>query len=739
MRCPRCSQAVPEGAKQCPHCRIELRPPDSRATTTPGTFRSREVLEFRSGGDFCGRFMIIEKAAEGGMGVVYKAHDKVLNQQVALKLIQPDFAHVASFVERFKREVRVTRQITHPNVCRVHDLGEFEGLFYLSMEWISGETLADLLGQVGKLDTDRALEIAEKVALALDAAHSKGVIHRDLKPGNVMIDANGEIFVMDFGIAVEAASKGLTTSGNTPGTPLYMAPEQRWGGDVDARADLYALGLLLHSMLTGRALEPGPHAAARASAQVSRSIAPVLEKLLADDREQRYPSAKEAVEAIRTLRTHGQFKPPRPSGAGWIGRHRGGLWAGAAVAIVLAVGLIIRRTPFESPISDASVYYERGLHYLREESETLQSLDDAVHMFHRALALDSTSARAWAGLGEAYWTRYDRFDRNRQAPSRVEAERAVARSLELDPSLAEAHNARARGLIAEGNYREAKEELRRALSKKPKFDAAWANLARAHQGLQEYAEGLAAIEKAIRLNPTSFRHWISLGNFRLRTEEYDEAEKAYRKAVDLKPESPIAWRNLGSCLLLKGEPEKAAQVLNRSLQFEENARSRANLGTAYYSMKRYDLAAEQFRRSTELEPQNPVPWASLGDALTMLGKDQEAHDAYLVAVRLGRDRVEAAPLEPAMYSSLAVWCAKAGDLACARSEAARAQEMRPDDPQVLFSRAVIRCIEGRDDEAFELLEKATKLGLARAEIENDPALMRLHQNPRYLKILELSS
>src|SRR5262249_15077090 len=208
---------------------------------------------------------------------------------------------IPAFVERFKREVRVTRQITHPNVCRVHDLGESAGLLYFSMEWIGGETLNDLLGQAGRLDEDRGLEIAEKIALALDGVHSKGVIHRDLKPGNVMIDVSGEVFVMDFGIAFEGGAKSLTTPGVVQGTAHYMAPEQRWGADLDGRTDLYALGLILDEMLTGRAPRPESPRHGRPKFQNS-AIVPVLDKLLARDREERYPSAKEAAQALNVLR-----------------------------------------------------------------------------------------------------------------------------------------------------------------------------------------------------------------------------------------------------------------------------------------------------------------------------------------------------------------------------------------------------------------------------------------------------
>ncbi len=740
MQCPSCLKIVANELQRCSHCGAQLPPPPGESATRPAAGQSRDHSDFPPGCGFAHRFVIIEKAGTGGMGVVYKALDRVLNQEVALKLIHPALGQIPSFVERFKREVRVTRQIHHPNVCRVHDLGEDNGLMYQSMEWIHGETLQELLSHAGRLNHERALEIAEKIASALDAAHSKGVVHRDLKPGNVMIDERGEIVVLDFGLATEPDSAPLTELDIVQGTPLYMAPEQRWGGKVDGRADLYSLGLILQQMLTGRLPEPEQGAAARISEHVDRQLVPILVKLLADDREQRYPSAEMVAQILRDLRTRGAPAPTRYAWREWIRGRRWTLWAVGAVglgAVLVAAVFLLRPRP--EPVSEAQVFYERGLHYLREEAETLQSLDDAIHMFHRAIGVDSSFALAWAGLGEAYWTRFDRFDRSKQASSRPEGERAVRRALELDPNLPEARNAKARGLIAEGDYREAKEELKKALGRKPNLDAAWANLGRAHQSLAEYSEGLVAVKRAIKLNPTSFRHYISLGNFYLRSGEYREAEKAYRKAIALKPESPLAWRNLGAVLLFKGESKEAAEALVQSLRMEESARSRTNLAIAYQYLGRYGEAVAQCRLATEQEPDNAVHWGALGDALTLQGQGEEAKHAYDTAVRLARDKVESTPRDPSAHGSLALWCAKAGDLPCASSEGARAMQMLPDDARILLANAVVRCAAGRDEEALELLERASRLGLGRYEIEMDPALLRLHRLPRFKRILELMS
>ena len=153
-------------------------------------------------------------------------------------------------LERFHNEVRVARQVSHPNVCRVYDIGEADGMPFLSMEYIDGEDLSSLLHRIGRLPNDKALEIARKICAGLNAAHDKGVIHRDLKPRNIMLNKRGEVLIMDFGLA--AAADQLNGPEAKSGTPAYMAPEQLKGSEVTAKSDLYALGLVLYELFTGK-------------------------------------------------------------------------------------------------------------------------------------------------------------------------------------------------------------------------------------------------------------------------------------------------------------------------------------------------------------------------------------------------------------------------------------------------------------------------------------------------------
>jgi predicted Ser/Thr protein kinase len=197
-----------------------------------------------------GRYRIIALLGRGGMGEVYRATDLTLAQSVALKFLPEEAARDQRLLERFHGEVRVARQVSHPNVCRVYDIGEVEGTPFISMEYVDGEDLASLLTRIGRLPADKAIETARKICIGLAAAHDRGIVHRDLKPQNIMMNKRGEVVIMDFGLAAIADQLGAADVRS--GTPAYMAPEQLKGAEVTARSDIYALGLVLYELFTGK-------------------------------------------------------------------------------------------------------------------------------------------------------------------------------------------------------------------------------------------------------------------------------------------------------------------------------------------------------------------------------------------------------------------------------------------------------------------------------------------------------
>jgi len=205
---------------------------------------------FPPGALLASRYRIVSRLGKGGMGEVFRADDLILHQQVALKFLPESARTNVNLLTRFYDEVRIARQISHKNVCRVYDIGEVDGQPYLSMEYIDGEDLGSLLRRIGRLPADKATEFARKLCAGVAAAHSQGVLHRDLKPANIMIDSRGELRVTDFGLA--ALAEQLKADEIRNGTPAYMAPEQLMGTEVSAQSDLYAVGLILYEMFTGK-------------------------------------------------------------------------------------------------------------------------------------------------------------------------------------------------------------------------------------------------------------------------------------------------------------------------------------------------------------------------------------------------------------------------------------------------------------------------------------------------------
>src|SRR5579884_402315 len=313
--CSQCGRALPDSGV-CPQCAsaeplltrtiAESRPPPQSRPPSAAATDAR----FLPGAVLAERYRIVALLGRGGMGEVYRADDLTLGQQVALKFLPESLTADENALRRFRNEVRIARQVSHPNVCRVYDIAEAGGQYFLSMEYVDGEDLGSLLRRIGRLPPDKALEIARKLCAGLAAAHAKGVLHRDLKPGNVMLDGRGHVLLTDFGLAGIAGD--IADPDVRSGTPAYMAPEQLSGAEVTERSDLYSLGLVLYEIFTGKRpfeanslaelLRVRSESAPASPSSFVRDLDPVAERVilrcLASDPAQRPASALAVAAAL---------------------------------------------------------------------------------------------------------------------------------------------------------------------------------------------------------------------------------------------------------------------------------------------------------------------------------------------------------------------------------------------------------------------------------------------------------
>ncbi len=252
MRCAHCQFDSPTGTRFCGRCGTpvaEAPPPGASSTVFMAPPPRRDLAP---GEVFAGRYQVIEDLGQGGMGRVYKVYDTEVKEKLALKLLNPEVASDERTIERFRSELRLARTISHRNVCRMHDLGRDGATYFITMEYVPGEDLKSLIHRIGALPVGKTVSLARQVCAGLAEAHRAGVVHRDLKPQNIMIDRDGNARIMDFGIARSVKGKGLTGANVLIGTPEYMSPEQVDGREAGPRSDLYSLGVVLFEMLTGR-------------------------------------------------------------------------------------------------------------------------------------------------------------------------------------------------------------------------------------------------------------------------------------------------------------------------------------------------------------------------------------------------------------------------------------------------------------------------------------------------------
>jgi serine/threonine protein kinase len=440
MVCPKCSAQIPEESRFCLSCgqlvsslsqapTAAAESPAAQMAPAPvGRLISSDSLPvggFTPGMVLADRYRIIGLIGRGGMGEIYRADDLKLGQPVALKFLPKALADDPVRRERLFAEVRIARQVSHPNICRVYDIGEIDGRHFLTMEYIDGEDLASLLKRIGNLHGTKALDVARQLCAGLAAAHDKGVLHRDLKPANVMIDGRGRVRVTDFGLAVAAGEE--ISAEDVSGTPPYMAPEQFAGKGASVRSDIYALGLIFYELFSGRrAFEEKTLAELRAKketssptapSEIARDIDPIIERVILrcidKDPRQRPASAAQVAAALpggdplAAAIAAGETPSPEMVAASGpkAGLRPGVAWGILAFIIIGSIAILaindrfslLRRIPFEkSP--EALVELSRQL--LHKVGYSERFADSAYGFTYNSNLLNyiETSEKSWKNL-----------------------------------------------------------------------------------------------------------------------------------------------------------------------------------------------------------------------------------------------------------------------------------------------------------------------------------------------------
>jgi len=660
-------------------------PPEQAPTrTADGSVRRLAV-----GAQIAGRYRIAELVGVGGMGMVYRAQDEHLDLPVAIKVLRPDLAQDALRLERFKQELVLARQVSHPNVVRTHDLGRDGDLVFLTMDYIAGRSLGELLAAEGRLAPERAVAIARQLAAALAAAHAAGVVHRDLKPGNVLVDESGRAAISDFGVARSLAGSGLTLPGAVIGTLDYLSPEQARGEEVDGRADLYALGILLYEMLTGELPFAGGSEAevlaqrlsgttrdlrtlgAAKGVKVTPQLAAVVRRLLQRDPARRYQTAEEVLADLGRVR--------RPLPRAWR-------WAVPAAAVLLALlavgwtararGWLARRAPAAQtataprhalallPLADetgradlswvasglpemlaASLAESPGLRVLDSQQvfRTLESLKLPPG------PLPAAEARRLAEL----------LDADRLVSGRVHA---AGSTLRIDLSLlaVDLPGAPAQALSAEAPAGEAFHlvdrlgtTLRGRLAVPPA--AAQPALSRSPAALSAYAAGVAsrargddlaavtALERAVASDPRFSAAWVQLARAREALGRRDEAREAARHAVDSlgAGESRSAYEAQAVAARLQGHPEKAQEILAHLVQrYPADLETRVEMAETYGEQGNLDRALATLGEVVKLAPHHPRAWYLHGKYSILAGNARRAVDEDLVRALVVQNQLE---------------------------------------------------------------------------------------------------
>jgi tetratricopeptide (TPR) repeat protein/TolB-like protein/predicted Ser/Thr protein kinase len=670
---------------------VDTTPPPRSPTPSPGSGPSRFQVSgpvLQSGDVLGGRYEILQLLGEGGMGAVYKAMDRELDRPVALKLIRPQLAANPSILARFKQELLLAQQVTHKNVVRIYDLGDADGVKFITMEFVEGEDLRGLIQEHRKFSPEDAVAIIQQVCRALEAAHGAGIIHRDLKPQNIMRDKTGRVLVMDFGLARTMQGDGMTQTGALVGTMEYMSPEQAMAKDLDQRSDLFSLGLILYELLTGetpfkaesavaslikrnqeRAIPVSDH-----DGSIPRALSNIVSKCLERDPNLRYQTAAdlmrdlEAWQGNRAAATLGFQPAVEPWGrtihwplltgiatvlllalAGYV--FRGVLFSPSAKKTVAGPEVSLAILPFRNASGDPA------LDWLGPSLADMLSTDvgQSAHLrtisperLHQVLSdlriapgtsIDPTTVARIAEFSNAdtvVWGQYVRFGdqiridatlRDVKRNRQVPVKIEAAGEKEIPGSVDQLANLIRQNLSVSSDVLK---ELK-ASSFQPSSKSVTA-LRDYNQGVQllrdgKNVEAIKALKGAVAEDPKFALAYSRLAEADSALGYDNDAEQASRKAVELGADLPLAEKYLieaSHARIIKDNKKAIEAYENLAKTFPDNTDVEYTLGSLYADNGDFDKARAQFANILKADPNNIKTLWQIGSVEFQQGNPQAA-------------------------------------------------------------------------------------------------------------------
>ena len=717
------------------------------------------ATQFAPGQRFGDRYTIVEEVGAGGMGHVYKAIDRNLGKTVALKLVRPAAAGQGLARERFRRELALAQAVTHPNVCRVHDLGEVEGALYISMEFVEGQTLDDLIQSVGHLSAKQTVALGRQICAGLQAIHERGIVHRDLKPGNIMVDRSGHAILMDFGLAFHQGTDRLTGAGSVLGTLAYLSPEQARGRTTDHRSDLYGVGLILFEMLTGKH-PPGDESSVPLALRDADERCPAPSRLVSDipaaldtivlrcverEPERRFPSAADLETAL------GGAAAGLPSSSAAAPRHRSrplrlaraskARSVTAAAACVLALAAIwLWRTRTPAPLPPASprpiiavlpldnVSKDSADEYLgvgvADSLITHLAAMPTVTVVSRSATLEQRGrpTRAVArDLGATYLVNgaVQRADRRLLVTlNLVRPDDSVAWGKEYAGTVDDPfalHRQAAEGL-SEALRLNLTREDRARLARAPTTSVeAFADYSRARTLLERpdvpgnVARAIDGFQAAIQKDAKFALAHAGLGEacWTLYQETKQEdavtrARSAITEALRLDPDQPQTRFALARLYQGTGHPSEAIEELRRVSALQpNNDDAHRVLGDLLFSQGHREDGIAEMQKAIDLHPDYGENHRVLGRSYFQLGRYPEALGAF-------RRVTELQPDNPRGFQGLGAVYQAEGENAMALDNYRHAVAIRPDS-RSLFNMGTLFMVQGHNKEAAAAFEDALRL------------------------------